>query len=144
MLVIRLLRKGRKHQPFYKIVVTDKAKSSTGGRFVEEVGFYNPKTKEKSLSKERILYWISKGVKPSDTVYNMMVSEKILEGSKIDVHKKSKKEIPADKTPVTPVEEKKEATTPTGEEKPAEPVKEEIKEPLVEQKEETSAQESEK
>ena len=116
MLVIRLLRKGKKHQPTFKIVVTDKENSSTGGRFVEEVGFYNPNTKEKSLKKERIQYWLSQGVKPSDTIYNMLVSEKVIEGNKIDVHKKSKKEAPAAAAPVAP-EEKKEI--PSVEEKPA-------------------------
>ena len=90
MLVIRLFRVGKKNQPSFKIVVTDKRKSSTKGRFVEEVGFWNPVTKEKVLKPERIKYWLSVGAKPSPTVFNLLISEKIIEGKKIDVHKKAK------------------------------------------------------
>jgi small subunit ribosomal protein S16 len=95
MLVIRFLRTGKKNQPTFKIVVTDKEKPPRAGRFVEQVGFYNPKTKEKVLHQERIKYWISVGAQPSDTVYNLLVAEKIIEGKKRDVHKKPKKEEPA-------------------------------------------------
>ncbi len=92
MLVIRLFRVGKKGQPFFKIVVTDKRKPPRAGRFVEQVGFYNPLTKERTLKQERVKYWLSVGAKPSDTVYNLLVFEKIIEGKKIAVHKKSKKE----------------------------------------------------
>lgn len=110
MLTIRFFRIGKKHQPFYKIVVTDKKNPPRGGRFVEEVGFFNPLTKEKSLKGERIKYWISKGAKASDTVYNLLIKEKILEGKKIDVHKKAKKKKKL-------VEEAKPIPTPAPEEK---------------------------
>jgi small subunit ribosomal protein S16 len=92
MLVIRFFRTGKKNQPTFKIVVTDKRKPPKAGRFVEEVGFYNSLTKEKVLSADRIKYWLSVGAKPSDTVHNFLVSEKIIEGKKIPSHKKSKKE----------------------------------------------------
>lgn len=98
MLTIRFFRIGKKHQPFYKIVVIDKKSPPRGGRFVEEVGFFNPLTKEKSLKGERIKYWISKGAQASDTVYNLLIKEKILEGKKIDVHKKAKKKAAAETT----------------------------------------------
>jgi len=116
MLVIRFFRVGKKNQPSFKIVVTDKRESSTTGRSVEEVGFWNPLTKEKVLKSERIKYWLSVGAKPSPTVFNLLVSEKIVEGKKIDVHKKPKEK-----------EEKPLA------EKPAEkkPAKEKPKEPAV-------------
>lgn len=91
MLVIRLFRVGKKNQPSFKIVVTDKRNPTHAGRFVEEVGFYNLITKEKVLKPERIKYWLSVGAKPSDTVFNFFVSEKIMEGKKIAVQKKSKK-----------------------------------------------------
>ena len=97
MLVIRFFRQGKKNQPSFKIVVTDKRKSSTGGRFVEEVGFYNPITKEKNLKAERIKYWISVGAKPLETVHNLLVSEKIIEGKKIKIYrrlKQLKEEVP--------------------------------------------------
>lgn len=91
MLVFRLFRVGKINQPSYKIVVADKRNSSRGGRFVEEVGFYNPVTKERVLNKERAKYWLSQGVQPSATVHNFFIKEAILEGKRIPKHKKSKK-----------------------------------------------------
>lgn len=137
MLVIRFLRAGKKHQPFFQIVVTDKRNPPRGGRFVEKVGFFNPLTKEFSLKKERIQYWLSKGAKASDRVHNLLIKEKVLEGKSISVHSRKKKkteEKPKEETKKEPkAEEKKE-------EKPAEEVKpEEKKEP--EKKEEPEAEE---
>lgn len=91
MLVIRFLRIGKKNQPSFKIVVTNKKRSSVGGRFIEEVGFYNPLTKEKFLRRERFQYWLSKGAQPSPTVHNLLVEEKVIQDKKILVHKISKK-----------------------------------------------------
>jgi small subunit ribosomal protein S16 len=91
MLMIRFMRIGRKNQPSFKIVVTEKTKSSTGGRFIEEVGFYNPVTKEKIVRAERIRYWISQGAQATPTVSNLLISEKVTEGDKTPKHKKPKK-----------------------------------------------------
>ena len=93
MLVIRFFRIGKKNQPSFKIVVTDKRKPPKAGRFTEEVGFYNPQTKEKILKAERIKHWLSVGAKASDTVHNLLVSEKIIEDKKTPIYiKKTKKE----------------------------------------------------
>ncbi len=63
---------------------------------MEIVGFLNPRKKERALKKERILHWISKGAQPSDTVHNLLVTEKIIEGPKIPKHKiVPRKETPA-------------------------------------------------
>ena len=128
MLKIRLFRTGKKNQPFFKIVVTEKSKPTRAGRFVEQVGFYNPLTKEKKLIQERIKYWISVGAKPSETIHNMLVKENIIESKKIPVHKKSKKKQEA-KEPEVKKEEKKEQV----QEKPVEEKKEEIKQENLEQ-----------
>jgi small subunit ribosomal protein S16 len=90
MLVIRFFRVGKKNQPSFKIIVTDKKNPPRGGKFGEEVGFWNPITKEKVLKGERIKYWLSVGAQPSESVYNLLVSEKIIEGKKIPLHKKKK------------------------------------------------------
>ena len=141
MLVIRLLRVGKKNQPSFKIVVTDKKNPPRGGRFIEEVGFYNPLTKEKVLKKERIQYWLQQGVQPSATVHNLLVKEGILEGKKIPVHKKSKKK--EEKKEDTPTDKVTEAKP-----QPSEPPKEEVKEvkpqsvPPEEKKEEKKAEPS--
>jgi len=91
MLVIRLFRIGKRNQPSFKVVVTDKRKAARRGRFVEELGFCNPLKKEKALKVERIKHWLSVGAQPSATIYNLLVAEKILEGKKIPRHKKAKK-----------------------------------------------------
>ena len=82
MLAIRLFRVGKKKQPSYKIVVTDKQNPPQGGQFIEQVGFYNPLTNEKTLKEDRIKYWLSVGAQASDTVHNMLITEKIIEGEK--------------------------------------------------------------
>lgn len=82
MLTIRLLRTGKKNQPSYKVVVTDRKNPPQGGKFVEEVGFFNPKTKEKTFKKERVAYWLSVGAQASDTVHNMLVNEKVIDQPK--------------------------------------------------------------
>ena len=78
MLTIRFHRTGRRNYPSFKIVITEHTKSSTGGRFIEEVGFFNPATKEKVLKAERLKYWISVGAKPSPTVWNLLVHYNIV------------------------------------------------------------------
>jgi len=98
MLVIRFFRIGKKNQPSFKIIVTEKSRPPRGGRFVEEVGFWNPLTKQKVLKAERIKYWLSMGAKPSASVYNLLVKENILEGKKIPVHKKGKNKKEKPKT----------------------------------------------
>ncbi len=90
MLAIRFFRTGKKNQPFFRIVVTKKTNPPKGGRFLEILGFYNPLKKERNLKTERIKYWLSVGAKPSASVFNLLVEEKIIEGKKIDVHKKPK------------------------------------------------------
>ena len=127
MLTIRLARKGKKNQPFFKVVVIDKRRSSKGGRAVEVLGYVNPLTKKKSLEKERILYWLKCGAKPSATINNLLIQEKIIEGEKIHVSKLSKKKqakIDAKKAiPVIPVSTPE--TAPVAEEIVPTPVAEE-------------------
>ncbi len=117
MLSIRFLRTGKKNQPFYRMVVTDKKNPPKGGRFLEIVGFLNPFTKEKQIKADRVKYWISVGAKPSDTVNNLLIQEKIIEGEKVAVHGKPKKKAVEAKAKVEaeknqPKEPAKEASAP--------------------------------
>ena len=91
MLTIRLTRRGKKNQPFFRVVVIDKRRSPKGGRAAEILGYVDPLNKRKSLNKERILHWISVGAQPSETMHNLLVSEKIIEGKKINKFKKTAK-----------------------------------------------------
>ncbi len=111
MIVIRFLRTGKKNQPFFRIVVTDKKNPPRGGKFLEIVGFFNPFSKEKQLKADRIKYWISVGAKPSGRVHNLLVSEGIIKAEKVPVHAKAKKKKEG--------EEKKEEGTSTPTEAPA-------------------------
>jgi len=69
VLMIRLARTGARKQPHYRIVVIEKERAR-GGRPVEVVGTYNPRTSpaEIVLKRERVEYWVSKGAKMSDRV----------------------------------------------------------------------------
>jgi small subunit ribosomal protein S16 len=66
---IRLSRAGAKKHPFYRIVVTDQ-RSPRGGRFLENIGTYDPTRQPVtfSLDQDRFAYWRSKGAQPSATV----------------------------------------------------------------------------
>ena len=85
MLRIRFLRVGKKNSPSFRLVVTPK-ESPPKGKFLEILGFYNPRLKEMNLKKERIEYWISQGAQPSDTIHNLLIKEGIIKGTKIPVH----------------------------------------------------------
>lgn len=85
MLMIRLQRIGRKHEPAYRLVLTDSKNSTKSGKFLEILGNYDSRRGEKAeLKSERISHWISKGVKVSDTVHNLLVDKKIITGKKIN------------------------------------------------------------
>ena len=66
---IRLRRLGSKKSPFYRIVVAD-SRRARDGRFIEEIGYYNPLTDPKTvkIDNEKALSWIGNGAKPTDTV----------------------------------------------------------------------------
>jgi small subunit ribosomal protein S16 len=66
---IRMKRVGAKNAPFFRIVVAD-SRSPRDGRFIEEIGSYQPLKKGDNftLNLDRAKYWISKGAQPSDTV----------------------------------------------------------------------------
>ncbi len=115
MLIIRLSRIGKKNQPIFKIVVIEKGKPPKGGRPLEFLGSFNPLTKKKGLKAERVKYWLSVGAKPSATVYNLLVSEKIIEGKKIVVHKKKKGAIEEGKGVAAGAPVNKEASAPAPE-----------------------------
>ena len=78
MLRMRFKRCGRKRQPTYRIVVMERA-TRRDWRPVEELGYYNPLTKEIKLDVENIVSRLNKGVQPSKTVKNLLLKAKIIE-----------------------------------------------------------------
>jgi small subunit ribosomal protein S16 len=85
MLMMRLQRVGRKNDPSFRIVVTDKRTSVKSDRHVDRLGSYNPKSKNFQIDAEKAKEWLSKGVQPSDTMHNLLISQKVIEGKKINV-----------------------------------------------------------
>jgi len=75
MVVIRLARGGAKKRPFFTIVATD-SRSARNGRFVERVGFYNPKATETEtkfrIASDRLAHWRSVGAQVSPTVARLV------------------------------------------------------------------------
>ncbi len=142
MLVIRLLRTGKKNQPYFRIVVTDKRNAPQGGNFLEILGNYNPLTKEKNVKGDRIKHWISNGAKTSPRVHNILIEEGIIEGEKISIHN-IKKTSEQPKTEEQPQESKEETPAePKTEEQPQESKEETPAEPKTEEQPQESKEEN--
>ncbi len=93
MVKIRLRRMGMKRTPHFRVVVIN-SREKREGRPIEELGYYNPKTKEMKLNKESALEWIKKGAQPSETVQyllNNCNADGSLNYQKKEVEKISKK-----------------------------------------------------
>ncbi len=73
MVKIRLRRMGAKKAPYYRIVVAD-SRSPRDGRFIEEIGTYDPLNENEKLKVdlERAKYWIANGAQPTDTVRGLL------------------------------------------------------------------------
>ena len=76
---IRLRRMGAKKAPFYRIVVAD-SRYPRDGRFIEEVGYYNPLTEpvEVKIDAEKVKKWIANGAQPTDTVKALLKKNGII------------------------------------------------------------------
>lgn len=97
MLKIRLKRVGRKHDPSFRVVVTEKHRGPKSGKYIENLGNYDARTNTKNIKGDRVKHWIGVGAQVSDTVHNLLVSEGILDGKKKNVLPK-KKPIVKEKT----------------------------------------------
>ena len=77
MVNIRLTRTGRHFDPTYRMVVAD-SRYARDGRFIEQVGFYDPITDEIKLDEEKIMSWLNKGAQVSDTVKSILSKHGII------------------------------------------------------------------
>lgn len=93
---IRLRRMGAKKSPFYRIVVAD-SRSPRDGKFIEEIGYYNPLTEPKKVvvDAEKVNSWIANGAKPTDTV-DRLFRENSIYAEKKNVSEESKEETTVD------------------------------------------------
>lgn len=122
MLKIRLKRVGRTNDPSYRVVVIPSVNGPKSGNVLEIVGNYDPRKNVRELNADRIKYWMGQGAQVSDTVHNILISEKIIEGKKKNALPK-KKPIIKD-APEVKEEVKAEAPAETAPETTAEPVAE--------------------
>ncbi|MBE6670651.1 MAG: 30S ribosomal protein S16 [Ruminococcaceae bacterium] len=80
MVKIRLKRVGAKKKPFYRVVVAD-SRSPRNGRFIEEIGYYNPLTNpaEIKIDAEKATKWLGNGAQPTETVRALLKKSGITE-----------------------------------------------------------------
>lgn len=114
MLAIKLSRIGKKNQPHYRLIITEKGRDPFG-EALEILGDYNPHTKALQIKGERVKYWLSKGAKMTPTVNNLLIDKGVVSGEKIKASKDPRNTEVA-KTEEAPKEEKAEIK----EEKPVE------------------------
>jgi small subunit ribosomal protein S16 len=113
MVSIKLSRVGTKNQPSFRMIIVDKQKDPWG-KSIEIVGHYNPRQKPRvlTLKVDRIKHWLAQGAEATDTVWNLLVDEKIVEGKKRNVTHISKdraKKMADEKAKAAPAEAKAEA-----------------------------------
>lgn len=91
---IRLKRIGSKKNPFYRIVVAD-IRAPRDGKFIEEIGYYNPLTEPKvvKVDAEKVNKWIKNGAKPTDTVHRLFKENGVYE----EKAQEAKKEVVEEK-----------------------------------------------
>jgi small subunit ribosomal protein S16 len=86
MLMIRLQRTGRNHEPTFRVVLTDSKNGPKSGKYLENLGWYDTRIENKveQLDTEKIKHWVSHGAKLSLTLHNFLVSKKVIAGVKLN------------------------------------------------------------
>lgn len=120
MLMIRLQRVGRVHEPTFRVVLVDSKRGPKSGQALEVLGNHDTrKAKNNSnVDGDRIKYWISKGAQLSDTMRNLLISKKIITGKKVNALPKKR---PIKKEADAAAAEAPKAEAPKVEEKTEEP-----------------------
>ena len=86
MLSIRFVRIGKKKYPIYRLAVMEKGKNPRSA-YLEGLGTYNPHTKEKDIKKDRVQYWLSRGAKPTPTIFNLLIDLGFIKADKVRASK---------------------------------------------------------
>ena len=86
MLMIRLQRVGRKHEPTFRVVLTDSKNGPKSSKYLKNLGWYDTRRKNTldQLEVEEIKRWISQGAQLSVTLHNFLVHQKAITGKKIN------------------------------------------------------------
>ena len=92
---MRLRRMGSRNAPFYRVVVQDSRRATTG-RFIETIGWYDPKQEGEnfSINLDRVEYWTSNGAQPSDTVSSLIKKARTLPVEKAASGQITEEEVP--------------------------------------------------
>jgi small subunit ribosomal protein S16 len=117
MLKIRLQRVGRKHEPSFRLVLTDSKNGPKSGKYQEVLGHFDTRrdNKPEQFDVARVKHWMSHGAQVSDTVHNFLVEHKVIEGKKLN-------KLPR-KSPIKKEEPKTEADKKVAAAAPATPTK---------------------
>ena len=75
---MRLRRMGAKKAPTYRVIVAD-SRSPRDGRFIEEIGYFNPRSDELKIDAEKAKKWIANGAQPTDTVKALLKKSNIVD-----------------------------------------------------------------
>ena len=115
---IRLRRMGSRNAAFYRVIVQDARRAPTG-RFIETVGWYDPKQEGNnfSLNLDRVDYWLSNGAQPSETAQSLIKKARVLPVEQAVTGEVTEEEVPA---VAVEAEEAEEVAKETSEEAPAE------------------------
>ena len=146
MVKIRLRRVGAKKQASYRVVVAD-SRAPRDGRFIEVVGFYNPRTEPETveIKEDRALYWLNVGAQPTEAVVRLLKNkgtlarlERLKQGESLEALV-AEAEAAAQATPEVSPRTRQEPTEPVAEEPEEEPAEEPVEAPAEEPAEEPEA-----
>ena len=146
MVKIRLRRVGAKKQASYRVVVAD-SRAPRDGRFIEVVGFYNPRTEPETveIKEDRALHWLNVGAQPTEAVARLLKNkgtlarfERLKQGESLEALV-AEAETAAQATPEVSPRTRPEPTEPVAEAPVEAPVEEPVEEPAEEPEEESEA-----
>lgn len=90
MLRIRLQRRGKKNYATYRVVVAQ-ASAPIKGKYLADLGHYNPHSDAFVVDTAKVTQWIKQGAQPSNTIHNLLVTHKIIPGEKVTSWRPKKK-----------------------------------------------------
>lgn len=102
--MIRLQRTGRKHEPTFRVVLTDSKNGPKSGKYLKNLGWYDTRLEnkaDKQLDTEAIKHWMSKGAKLSLTLHNFLISQKVITGKKLNALPKKTVQKKAEEAPAS-------------------------------------------
>ncbi|MFA5154820.1 MAG: 30S ribosomal protein S16 [Patescibacteria group bacterium] len=86
MLVIKLAQTGKTNKKMFRLIISEKNRDPFGD-VLEILGSYNPHSKELAAKNERVKFWLSKGAQMTNTVNNLLIEKKVIDGQKVKASK---------------------------------------------------------